>query len=54
MFTRRDILKIGLASGAYGAFGPARSRRVLADNLPSSMTLSNMSLSLPVVPGTTC
>ena len=50
MFTRRDILKIGLASGAYGALGPGPRRRVFADNLPSSPRTTPFVVALPIAP----
>src|SRR5207253_2480063 len=50
MFTRRDILKAGLAGGAYGALGPAPRRRVFADSLPPSPRTTPFVVALPIAP----
>src|SRR5438128_1906102 len=49
MFTRRDLLKVGLVSGAYGLLGPAPRRRVFADDqLPASPKTTPFVVELPI------
>src|SRR5881396_3497618 len=51
MFTRRDLLKVGLVSGAYSLLGPAPRRRVFADEqLPASPRTTPFVVELPIAP----
>ena len=49
MFTRRDLLKVGLVSGAYSLLGPTSRRRVFADELlPASPKTTPFVVELPI------
>ena len=57
MLTRRQMLKAGLAGGGYALLGggyvllgPGRSRRVFADQLPSSPPTTPFLEELPIAP----
>src|SRR2546430_16129176 len=51
MFTRRDLLKVGLVSGAYSLLGPASRRRVFADELlAASPKTTPFVVELPIAP----
>src|SRR5437870_1924641 len=50
MFSRRDLLKLGLISGAYGVLGPAPRRRAFADGLPPSPPTTAFLVELPIAP----
>ncbi|TMA48655.1 MAG: hypothetical protein E6J83_02960, partial [Deltaproteobacteria bacterium] len=50
MFSRRDLLKLGLISGTYGLLGPAPRRRAFADGLPPSPRTTPFLVELPIAP----
>src|SRR5438552_9385475 len=50
MLTRRDILKAGLASSAYGLLGPAFRRSAFGDSLPPSPATKPFVVELPIAP----
>ena len=50
MLTRRDLLKLGLVSGAYSLLGPTPRRRLFADELPSSPSTTPFVVELPIAP----
>src|SRR5438552_13010898 len=50
MLARRDILKAGLAGGAYSLLGSSSRRRAFADTLPSSPRTTPFVVELPIAP----